>query len=391
MKTIRPFICGAVILASAIFSSAAAADRYLLIVETAKAMKRELPAVQQCVRELLASGMSGQLKPGDTLGVWTYNNDLHAGDFPMQVWEASATAEISKRVDDFLGKQHCQNEARISHALSAMLQVIADSDRITVLIFSDGFEPVQGTPFDEVINRVFAQHREELRNVRIPFVTVLQAVGGKIIHCTINSASGPINIPALPKPKPAPAVVVAKPALPAPAPVIIKTNPPLILDYSKPASNAVIPAPEKIIAPIKPPAPPATPEVAVVVKETPKPAPAPAPAPAIAAVVTAPPPTVVRAEVPPVVEPASPVPAARPAASNTLPVKPTAVLAAPVTAPAIVPPVVVAAAIPAEDVTGWVWLAVGLAIAGAVGWLVWRSRSKSQVSAITESIERGKR
>ena len=383
MKTIRPFICGAVLLASAMFSSAATADRYLLIVETAKAMKRELPAVQQCVRELLGSGMGGQLKPGDTLGLWTYNDELHAGDFPMQVWEASAAAEVSKRVDDFLGKQHCQNEARISQALTAMLQVIADSDRITVLIFSDGFEPVQGTPFDEVINRVFAQHREELRNVRIPFVTMLQAVGGKIIHCTINSASGPINIPALPKP--APVVVAQKPVLPAPAPVVVKTNPPLILDYSKPASNAAPPTPEKIIAPIKPPAPPATSEVAVVVKETPK------PAPATVAVVTATPPSVARVEAPPVVEPAAPVPAVMPAASNTLPGKPAVVVSEPVIVPTNVPAGAVAAAIPADGVAGWVWLAVGLTVLGIMGWMVWRSRSSPRASAITESIERGKR
>src|SRR5579871_180249 len=47
-----------------------AAGRYLFIVETSKAMKREMPATIQSVQDLLTSGLEGQLRPGDTVGMW---------------------------------------------------------------------------------------------------------------------------------------------------------------------------------------------------------------------------------------------------------------------------------------------------------------------------------
>src|SRR5437899_2485902 len=54
-------------------------NRYLVIVETSKAMKSRVEGVVQVAQDLIASGMDGQLQQGDTLGVWTLNNDLHTG------------------------------------------------------------------------------------------------------------------------------------------------------------------------------------------------------------------------------------------------------------------------------------------------------------------------
>src|ERR1035441_5807335 len=45
--------------------------RWLLIVETSRSMQRRSDAVLTAVQDLLTSGMVGQLRPGDTLGVWT--------------------------------------------------------------------------------------------------------------------------------------------------------------------------------------------------------------------------------------------------------------------------------------------------------------------------------
>src|ERR1700712_1643130 len=62
------------------------ANRWLLIVETSRAMAPRAEAITKSVGDLLRSGMNGQLRAGDSVGLWTYNNELHAGEFPLQTW-----------------------------------------------------------------------------------------------------------------------------------------------------------------------------------------------------------------------------------------------------------------------------------------------------------------
>src|SRR5262245_16773583 len=47
-------------------------SRYLFIVDKSAAMKRCASATQKAVENLLRSALNGQLQPGDSLGVWTF-------------------------------------------------------------------------------------------------------------------------------------------------------------------------------------------------------------------------------------------------------------------------------------------------------------------------------
>ncbi len=71
--------------------------RWLLVVETSKSMQRRADAVLGAVRGMLASDLNGQLEAGDTLGMWTFNEDLYAGRLPLQMWSPEAREEIMRR------------------------------------------------------------------------------------------------------------------------------------------------------------------------------------------------------------------------------------------------------------------------------------------------------
>src|SRR5690242_9100252 len=61
-------------------------SRYLLILETSRSMDHRANGTLHAIERLLLSGIGGQLRAGDTLGIWTYNSTLFAGRFPLQYW-----------------------------------------------------------------------------------------------------------------------------------------------------------------------------------------------------------------------------------------------------------------------------------------------------------------
>src|SRR6266404_56923 len=59
-------------------------NRYLLVVETSHSMQKRVDGVLQSVQDLLVSNVGGQLKNGDTVGIWTYSEELSTGQLPVQ-------------------------------------------------------------------------------------------------------------------------------------------------------------------------------------------------------------------------------------------------------------------------------------------------------------------
>ena len=79
--------------------------RYLLIVDTSSSMRRYAENASSALERLLLSGMNGQLREGDTIGVWTYNEDLYTGNFPLQHWKPELQQNITTEVTAFVKRQ----------------------------------------------------------------------------------------------------------------------------------------------------------------------------------------------------------------------------------------------------------------------------------------------
>jgi hypothetical protein len=244
---------------------AAPSNRYLLIVETSRAMQRRAEGVLKTVQELLASGLTGQAQAGDTLGIWTFNDELHAGQFPLQRWSAAEQPAITGRVLAFLQGQKYENQARLDKVLPAIVRVTKDSEFITVILVSAGTAELQGTPFDGVINQLYQRWRGQQQQAQMPFVTALRAQGGRLVDYEVTSAPWPVELPALPTAleaaRRAAERAVEKP-LPTPQPVPPPAAPPLIISGKKPEPTPLSPPAEMTISKPQPPVP-AAPSVVV--------------------------------------------------------------------------------------------------------------------------------
>lgn len=206
-------------------------SRFLFIFDTSADMKKRLPAVQAEVNGLMSTGMGGQLRAGDSLGVWTFDQDLRTGQFPLQHWRPEDAVTIASSINKFVGKQHYANGTRFNALQPQLNQVIHDSGRLTALIFCDGEDEIKWTPYDAGINQVFQQRLAEQKRTRQPFVLVLRTQFGQYVGCTMNFPPGMVSVPEFPPP----------PAPPAPPPTpVIKpppTGPPLIIIGTKVKTN----------------------------------------------------------------------------------------------------------------------------------------------------------
>ena len=213
-------------------------NRFLLIFDTSSDMKRCLPAVQKALNDTLATNLSGQLHPGDTIGVWTFDQDLHAGLFPLQHWEPDNAGMITSNINAFIGKQRYTKTTTFDALLPLLNQVVRGSERLTVLIFCDGQGEIHGTPYDVGINQIFQQRQSERQKARLPIVIGLRSQRGQYTGCMVSFPPQPLSLtqfPPLPPPSAPPAPT------PAPPPPVSSVAVPSLIIVGTTITNRVPP------------------------------------------------------------------------------------------------------------------------------------------------------
>ena len=259
-------------------ASKAAADggRFLFVVNTSSSMRRIEAATRQAVFDLAFTGLNGYMRSGDTFGLWTFNEETQAGDFPMQVWDAQNPMDAATRAATHLRGQRYAGESDTSALMPKLQSVIGAVRDVTIFIVMDAGTKFEGSSFDESVNNSIQRQAREQARAKKPFITTIIAREGRVAAAFVTIAGQPINLPERPAPalvkKPAaPAAVAdAKPAsAPAPAPIpqrakiieiVSKTNAP------KPVVESNTAAPTIVVA-TPPPAPKPTPAPELVVTQ----------------------------------------------------------------------------------------------------------------------------
>jgi len=177
----------------------AVGNRYLLIFETSRSMQRRSEGALKAVQQLLVSGMGGQLRRGDSLGIWTYDEELHAGAFPVQPLSPETQRSTVGRALTFLKQQSYEKKANLPAVMPALQRLIKDSPLLTIILVSDGEQKIYGTQFDQQVNENFSRWQNQQQDARMPFLTVLRSKAGVLTDFSVNPAPWPVEMPPLPK------------------------------------------------------------------------------------------------------------------------------------------------------------------------------------------------
>ena len=202
-------------------------NRFLFIFDTSSDMKARLPAVQKALDGLLTNSVNGPFHAGDSIGVWTFDQELHLGQFPLQYWMPGKSPIIVSNLIRFLSKQHYSKRTRLDALQPLLNHVVQGSLRLTVLIFCDGKGEIHGTPYDPGINQLFLQRQAERQKMQLPIVIGLRSQFGQCVGCTVSFPPLPVNLPEFP---PLPEAAQAPPAeTPPPTSPLPSNIPPLII------------------------------------------------------------------------------------------------------------------------------------------------------------------
>src|SRR4029077_18657449 len=144
---------------------------------------------------MLASRMAGQLQTGDSFAIWTFDETLHTGQFPLHDWSRDSAPDVMLASISFLDRQKYTGIGKMDTVLTALDGVIKSSQRITVILVSDGAQQILGTPFDEPINGEFGRWQVEQQRQKMPMVTVLCAKAGVYTGFSVAPLPWPIKFP----------------------------------------------------------------------------------------------------------------------------------------------------------------------------------------------------
>ena len=384
--------------------------RFLLLFETSPGLKKNLPALKQTLDALFASNLQHEMQENDDLAVWTVDQELHTGTFPLASWAPAEAETYSARLKDFLGRQKFSPRASLGAVQPLLNRVIKNSERLTVLIFCDEQSRLLGTPYDSGVNEIITNALTRTTVTRTKaepqmFVLVLRSYQGEYLGCSVNR-SAPLNFPKFPpppSPKPEPPPIKPPPAIApvaAPPPVVVQPVPALIIVGTNASTNLAALTKSSSQPPPQPaPQPTVPPATIAPVTNPPVPKPIIIPAPSVAAPAT----SQAAASNPTVhIEPAPvPVPSIpknpAPVPSASVSTAPSPIATAPAAPVATNPPATTnaaAVAIPAADTapdSGFknLILISGAMLAVALGLVIWlalRAR-RPRGSLITSSMQ----
>jgi hypothetical protein len=172
-------------------------NRFLFIVETSAAASKLEHGGRQAVFDLIFTGIAGQMKAGDTFGLWTFNDKVSAGVFPMQEWDPENNMELATQAGQYLKAQKYQNKARLDVAVKQLMPVVRAVKDLNIFIVSDPGTRLPDDPLGQGYGPENSKLAARARLAKQPLVTTLIVRNGGISNTLVTVGSEPIRLPAL--------------------------------------------------------------------------------------------------------------------------------------------------------------------------------------------------
>jgi hypothetical protein len=174
--------------------------RYLIVLDASASMSNERQIATNAIERLLLGGFNSRIHTGDLVGIWTIGEKLNNNLLAPTMWTIESRPQIAGRTLRALRDVKFAKTANMTEVINAIRESAKQSGSLDVFLVTDGAVPVQGTPFDAEIGRVFQQHGAAMRKAKRPFIVVLSAHNGELAAHAISPGGNRVFIPPAAKP-----------------------------------------------------------------------------------------------------------------------------------------------------------------------------------------------
>lgn len=173
--------------------------RFLLLIDHSPDMATRQVATAQTIFDLVRTGFQNQIQPGEQFSLWFYGSRLQT-NAPF-IWQPGREVANAQRAANLFGGRIYSRLRPREQTLADAAPIIASSPKITILIFTEGSQPLAGTPYDAAINSAIEQRRAAFRQADKPLIISLLAKKGQLIGGTVyTNLNKPFQIPDLEHP-----------------------------------------------------------------------------------------------------------------------------------------------------------------------------------------------
>lgn len=169
-------------------------DRFLFVVDTSAGMASLAKACRQAVFDLIWTGLGGYMQPGDTYGLWTFNEEVQKSRLPIQIWGTNAL-ELASVAGRFLRDQPYKGSSHPEAAIATLKPTVQLVRDLVVILITDGRAPIAGTPFDAALQAACKQASAQARRLRQPLLVVLAARGGEWVRWSVHLPGQSLALP----------------------------------------------------------------------------------------------------------------------------------------------------------------------------------------------------
>ena len=173
--------------------------RFLLLIDHSPDMATRQIATAQTVFDLVRSGFQNQIQPGEQFALWFYGSRLQT-NAPF-IWQPGREVANAQGAANLFGGRIYSRLRPREQTLGDVAPIIAASPKVTILILTEGSQPLSGTPYDAPINSAIEQWRAAFRQADKPLIITLLAKKGQLIGGTVyTNLNKPFQIPDLEHP-----------------------------------------------------------------------------------------------------------------------------------------------------------------------------------------------